>query len=594
MTDVVTRELSRYATGSGWAVVRGSLLVVLPSATADQATATWAATDDAHGVMEVLQAVGEAFGTSLAALPPFAVVVRTGRRAHVLVRGDVEVTLATEDGTVVLHGRDVTTWVERSAEPVDGVQVRVGGGAAGGRSDVSAGLPGLPLLGGVVRASVVEHGDLTSRASAADPSSAPASSPVVLAKDVPVHEEPTSGAGTEPVDAGPAHAGTAHAAGTSDGSADDQLTGRPDDRSVDRPDDSADDSAEGSVDDVVDASPGELPLGETIAPEHTIAPDGDTPDAAVAPAGPDDDAAASAGQSDDYAALWGSTILRSVEDAAVRAEDEDEDEHGGAGDAGADDGRAPASPTAPDAGLISVPQDWTVPPVVPAPPAPSPEQPAPVATGTPWPAQPVAAAAAPDGLDHDGQTVLSSSLGELHDVAAAAAAQGGAGLPVPAEPAVTAGPMIVARLCAAGHANPPSRGRCAWCGAAVGGEARPVPRPPLGRVRVSTGQVLELDAPLVVGRRPRSPRGPGAAGTADLHRIVTVPSPEQDVSRSHVEVRIEGWHVLVVDLSTTNGTMLRRVGQEPLRIHPNEPVLVVSGDLVDLGDGATLVFEDLP
>ena len=33
-----------------------------------------------------------------------------------------------------------------------------------------------------------------------------------------------------------------------------------------------------------------------------------------------------------------------------------------------------------------------------------------------------------------------------------------------------------------------------------------------------------------------------------------MPSPERDVSRNHVEVILEGWHVLIRDLGTTNGT----------------------------------------
>jgi pSer/pThr/pTyr-binding forkhead associated (FHA) protein len=72
-----------------------------------------------------------------------------------------------------------------------------------------------------------------------------------------------------------------------------------------------------------------------------------------------------------------------------------------------------------------------------------------------------------------------------------------------------------------------------------------------------------------------------------------VPSPQQDISRSHVEVRLEGWHVLVSDMSTTNGTTLLRSGQPPLRLHPGEAVMVVSRDVVDLGDGVTLTFEGI-
>lgn len=92
------------------------------------------------------------------------------------------------------------------------------------------------------------------------------------------------------------------------------------------------------------------------------------------------------------------------------------------------------------------------------------------------------------------------------------------------------------------------------------------------------------------GRRPKSTRTSGS----DLPTLVAVDSPEQDISRSHVEIRAEGEHVLVTDLDTTNGTVLLRGGQEPVRLHPGEPTMVITGDVLDLGDGVTVAFEDLP
>jgi len=117
------------------------------------------------------------------------------------------------------------------------------------------------------------------------------------------------------------------------------------------------------------------------------------------------------------------------------------------------------------------------------------------------------------------------------------------------------------------------------------------PRSPArGRARLSTGRVIELERPVVIGRRPRSTR----ASSTELPTLVAVESPEGDISRSHIEIRAEGEHVLVTDLATTNGTVLRRGGQDPVRLHPNEPTMVVSGDVLDLGDGVTVTFEDLP
>ncbi|CAH0123092.1 FHA domain-containing protein [Microbacterium sp. Bi121] len=111
-----------------------------------------------------------------------------------------------------------------------------------------------------------------------------------------------------------------------------------------------------------------------------------------------------------------------------------------------------------------------------------------------------------------------------------------------------------------------------------------------GRVRVSTGQVVALDRTVIIGRRPRSTRASGA----DLPHLIAVESPQQDISRSHLEIRPEGDTVVVIDLHTTNGSTLLRPGADPLRLHPGEPTLVLSSDVVDLGDGVTVVFEDLP
>lgn len=111
-----------------------------------------------------------------------------------------------------------------------------------------------------------------------------------------------------------------------------------------------------------------------------------------------------------------------------------------------------------------------------------------------------------------------------------------------------------------------------------------------GRVRVSTGQVVTLDRTVIIGRRPRSAR----AGGADLPHLIAVDSPQQDISRSHLEIRPEGDTVVVIDLHTTNGSTLLRSGADPVRLHPGEQTIVLSGDVVDLGDGVEVVFEDLP
>ena len=51
--------------------------------------------------------------------------------------------------------------------------------------------------------------------------------------------------------------------------------------------------------------------------------------------------------------------------------------------------------------------------------------------------------------------------------------------------------------------------------------------------------------------------------------------------------------MLARDLRSTNGTLLRRRDEAPVRL-PETAQLLVSGDVLDLGHGVQLLFEDLP
>ena len=121
--------------------------------------------------------------------------------------------------------------------------------------------------------------------------------------------------------------------------------------------------------------------------------------------------------------------------------------------------------------------------------------------------------------------------------------------------------------------------------------APPLERPARahGRIMLSTGREVELDRSVVIGRRPRAVRVTGSV----LPHLIAVESPQQDISRSHIEIRTEGDAVLVVDLDTTNGTVLIREGAPPVRLHPGEPTIVIDGDVVDLGDEITVTFRGI-
>ena len=209
-------------------------------------------------------------------------------------------------------------------------------------------------------------------------------------------------------------------------------------------------------------------------------------------------------------------------------------------------------------------------------------QPGTALPGTPLPgtAAPTPPAAPPAGADDDGETIRSAPAAPLPG------AQVPATSPVPG---TDTGPTVLARTCPQGHINPPTAAACRFCGAEISGEPRPVSRPSLGQMRLSTGAVYELDRNIIIGRQPSASRVAGAA----LPRMVQVPSDSGDISRSHAEVRLEGWHVMLKDLFSTNGTVLIREGALPRRLAQGEAAILLDGDIAELGDGVTLRFEGL-
>ncbi|MHB8436380.1 MAG: FHA domain-containing protein [Acidimicrobiales bacterium] len=114
-----------------------------------------------------------------------------------------------------------------------------------------------------------------------------------------------------------------------------------------------------------------------------------------------------------------------------------------------------------------------------------------------------------------------------------------------------------------------------------------MPRPVLGSLRFSTGALVCLEGPLLIGRSPQLDR----SVSGESPQLVTVPSPDQDVSRNHVEIRLEGWHVILVDLNSTNGTSVTIPGEPPQRMRPGEAIQIYPGTVVTLADVMTFSYE---
>lgn len=167
-----------------------------------------------------------------------------------------------------------------------------------------------------------------------------------------------------------------------------------------------------------------------------------------------------------------------------------------------------------------------------------------------------------------------------------AAAVGPTSRPSPDES--TQDSAILALLCQHGHANPPSSTRCRICGSPLASQAPQfVSGPVLAVLRASDGSTAEVDRPVLIGRAPSGDR----SGIRPP-RLLTVQSPNHDISRTHVEVAPEDWQIVVTDLNSTNGTVLVRPGAvDRQQLTPGEPVPVQLGSVVELGDGVSVLID---
>ena len=679
-----------YTPGTWLGIVRsGTAVLLAPETPAELAGAIWDLLGSRPEPHEVLATVTSSSGGSLTRIPSFGILAFNGS-LRVFLRGGLDLAVEQPGGPVDLDGRDVTTWTERRFVVPGKCRLTIAGGTdtaghgAGspGRPLVGLPQPGLPLPELPLGEGVVLLQSLTLGAP---------SGPAAVAAPAPAEREASTGtpAGVD----GPF---AVNSSGEVDGPADIDQPLAPEvptggGETADSPVGTATAMPAAAAADPQqpDAVPDPEPAVRHLDPEATIAPgaimdadgelleetgaedsaglgdpgpelpgSGTTGAELTAPVAGHADAAPAVEMTTSYDHLWDRTVMRNIEDAAVR-EDPDADfghvvpqqqpalgaaepvpalgtageadpagssAEPAAAEAGAPEaGPAPASPdgaegprTSPDgaaagpprpasAGVLIDSVPWRNGGAAPAPSRPegqpSVQVPAPVAGHDPVPAPapepapvqapvadhgPLAHPPAPDRQpdpgfdpDHDGQTVMKSSLaGTACPASNAPAAQQAAG----------DGPLVLARVCAQGHANPPTRAQCSVCGAALLPDAVQVARPRLGRMRLSTGDLLDLDQSMVIGRQPSVSRVQGGV----MPRLVQVASPGGDISRSHVEVRLEGWHVMLCDLKATNGTVLVREGQPPRRLAQNEMAILLDGDIAELGDNISLRFEEIP
>lgn len=201
---------------------------------------------------------------------------------------------------------------------------------------------------------------------------------------------------------------------------------------------------------------------------------------------------------------------------------------------------------------------------------PPPQAPAPLDHAPTWRhASPAAPASADD--EHDGATIYQTQIAVTHK-------------PLPGEGG--GDEFLLAATCPMGHANPPSAMACSRCGTAVDrANAHLVARPAVAAVVSSAGDRVDLVTRVLVGRAPtQQPGTPEAA-------LLQVPSPQSDISRTHLEISTREWDVWATDLHSTNGTELLFPSGERRKLAPGAPTQVQPGTILDLGDGVTLTLQ---
>ena len=139
--------------------------------------------------------------------------------------------------------------------------------------------------------------------------------------------------------------------------------------------------------------------------------------------------------------------------------------------------------------------------------------------------------------DHDGETVLSENVAKL---------LAGRKRETPPAAAPSAGPSLFLQL-------------------------RDGTREPLGQ-------------PVILGRSPSVSKVSGA----NIPRLVTL-TGDDDISRNHVQVTVEGGTVVVTDLHSRNGTWVIAPGKPPQQLRKGEATAVLVGTIIDLGNGSTLL-----
>ncbi len=104
------------------------------------------------------------------------------------------------------------------------------------------------------------------------------------------------------------------------------------------------------------------------------------------------------------------------------------------------------------------------------------------------------------------------------------------------------------------------------------------PMPP-AVLLTAAGERIVLTGPVVIGRSPSAESG---------EQVLRVPSPNHDISRTHLRIAPTGGRIQVSDLNSTNGTIVIFPNGQTAHLTNGRSIELMVGGAVDLGDGQTI------
>lgn len=114
----------------------------------------------------------------------------------------------------------------------------------------------------------------------------------------------------------------------------------------------------------------------------------------------------------------------------------------------------------------------------------------------------------------------------------------------------------------------------------------------VAKLAFSSGEMVDVDRVIIAGRAPEAKR----FASHEQPLLITVASPHQEVSATHLEIRpgagADHGVAIVTDLGSTNGTVLVQPGLPVESLQPGIAASLLPGAVLDLGDGVTIQVMD--